>query len=313
MTEPTRRDPLRIANCSGFFGDRVAAASEMVEGGPIDVLTGDWLAELTMYILHKTRERSGGYAAHVPARPGGRAPDLHRARHQRGVERGRAGPGRPGGRRGGAGAASGARGPRGRPVGRRHHAAPRRAAGERGALREPRHRRAPAGGGGRRDGQCLPAGTADRRCIGRRGPGGGHGPGHGRRAGRGTGVARIRVGGRRRRRHRRRRRGGARDRVRGAVLRRQLRVLRGDPGAGTDRLPAGRAARGRLVGHHEAPGYRRRGDRGHGDGTIVCTRSAAPAISAPMPWRASTRSSCQTRDRIGCASRASAARHRRPR
>ena len=35
---------------------------EMVEGGPIDVLTGDWLAELTMYILHKTRERSGGFA-----------------------------------------------------------------------------------------------------------------------------------------------------------------------------------------------------------------------------------------------------------
>jgi acyclic terpene utilization AtuA family protein len=54
--------PLRIANCSGFFGDRVTAAKEMVEGGPIDVLTGDWLAELTMFILHKTRQRSGGYA-----------------------------------------------------------------------------------------------------------------------------------------------------------------------------------------------------------------------------------------------------------
>ena len=54
--------PLRIANCSGFFGDRASAARDMVEGGPIDVLTGDWLAELTMYILHKTRERSGGYA-----------------------------------------------------------------------------------------------------------------------------------------------------------------------------------------------------------------------------------------------------------
>jgi hypothetical protein len=54
--------PLRIANCSGFFGDRISAAKEMVEGGPIDVLTGDWLAELTMYILHKTRQRSGGYA-----------------------------------------------------------------------------------------------------------------------------------------------------------------------------------------------------------------------------------------------------------
>ena len=59
---PARRDVLRIANCSGFFGDRLSAAREMVEGGPIDVLTGDWLAELTMYILHKTRQRSGGYA-----------------------------------------------------------------------------------------------------------------------------------------------------------------------------------------------------------------------------------------------------------
>ena len=53
---------LKIANCSGFFGDRTGAARDMVDGGPIDVLTGDWLAELTMYILHKTRERSGGYA-----------------------------------------------------------------------------------------------------------------------------------------------------------------------------------------------------------------------------------------------------------
>jgi hypothetical protein len=58
----SQRDVLRIANCSGFFGDRLSAAREMVEGGPIDVLTGDWLAELTMYILHKTRQRSGGYA-----------------------------------------------------------------------------------------------------------------------------------------------------------------------------------------------------------------------------------------------------------
>jgi len=61
-SSPIRRDVLRIANCSGFFGDRLSAAREMVEGGPIDVLTGDWLAELTMYILHKTRQRSGGYA-----------------------------------------------------------------------------------------------------------------------------------------------------------------------------------------------------------------------------------------------------------
>ncbi|MDR2988428.1 MAG: DUF1446 domain-containing protein [Nocardiopsaceae bacterium] len=46
-------DVLRIANCSGFYGDRVSAAREMVEGGPIDVLTGDWLAELTMLLLGK--------------------------------------------------------------------------------------------------------------------------------------------------------------------------------------------------------------------------------------------------------------------
>ena len=50
-------DPLRIANCSGFYGDRLAAAREMVDGGPIDVLTGDWLAELTMLILWKGYQR----------------------------------------------------------------------------------------------------------------------------------------------------------------------------------------------------------------------------------------------------------------
>jgi hypothetical protein len=57
-------DPIRIANCSGFFGDRISAAKEMVEGGPIDVLTGDWLAELTMLILARTRVKrpNGGYA-----------------------------------------------------------------------------------------------------------------------------------------------------------------------------------------------------------------------------------------------------------
>jgi hypothetical protein len=58
------RRPVRIANCSGFYGDRAAAAREMVEGGPIDVLTGDYLAELTMLILWKARQKDpgGGYA-----------------------------------------------------------------------------------------------------------------------------------------------------------------------------------------------------------------------------------------------------------
>ncbi|MFI6093632.1 acyclic terpene utilization AtuA family protein [Streptomyces sp. NPDC051218] len=55
--------PVRIANCSGFYGDRLAAAREMLDG-PIDVLTGDYLAELTMLILWKARRKdpSLGYA-----------------------------------------------------------------------------------------------------------------------------------------------------------------------------------------------------------------------------------------------------------
>jgi hypothetical protein len=57
-------EPLRIANCSGFYGDRLTAAREMVDGGPIDVLTGDWLAELTMLILAKDQLKNpdGGFA-----------------------------------------------------------------------------------------------------------------------------------------------------------------------------------------------------------------------------------------------------------
>ena len=56
--------PVRIGNCSGFYGDRIAAAREMVDGGPIDVLTGDYLAELTMLILWKARQKDpdAGYA-----------------------------------------------------------------------------------------------------------------------------------------------------------------------------------------------------------------------------------------------------------
>src|SRR5262249_14723264 len=58
------KETLRIANCSGFYGDRLSAAREMVEGGPIDMLTGDYLAELTMAILHRTRAKrpDTGYA-----------------------------------------------------------------------------------------------------------------------------------------------------------------------------------------------------------------------------------------------------------
>ena len=57
-------DTLRVANCSGFYGDRHSAPRELLEGGPIDVLTGDYLAELTMLILWRSRGRdpAKGYA-----------------------------------------------------------------------------------------------------------------------------------------------------------------------------------------------------------------------------------------------------------
>ena len=47
--------PVRIGNCSGFYGDRLAAMREMLTGGDLDYLTGDYLAELTMLILARDR------------------------------------------------------------------------------------------------------------------------------------------------------------------------------------------------------------------------------------------------------------------
>ncbi|MDQ1673691.1 MAG: hypothetical protein QOC98_2253 [Frankiaceae bacterium] len=49
--------PLRIGNCSGFYGDRLSAMREMLEGGELDVLTGDYLAELTMLLLWRARAK----------------------------------------------------------------------------------------------------------------------------------------------------------------------------------------------------------------------------------------------------------------
>ena len=56
--------PLRIGNCSGFYGDRHSAMLERLTGGDLDYLTGDYLAELTMLILGRDRMKSPerGYA-----------------------------------------------------------------------------------------------------------------------------------------------------------------------------------------------------------------------------------------------------------
>ncbi|MCZ9354652.1 DUF1446 domain-containing protein [Streptomyces mutabilis] len=55
---------LRVGNASGFYGDRFDAMREMLTGGPLDVLTGDYLAELTMLILGRDRLKNpdAGYA-----------------------------------------------------------------------------------------------------------------------------------------------------------------------------------------------------------------------------------------------------------
>jgi hypothetical protein len=55
---------LRVANASGFYGDRSTAMHEMISGGGIDVITGDYLAELTMLILGRDRQKDArrGYA-----------------------------------------------------------------------------------------------------------------------------------------------------------------------------------------------------------------------------------------------------------
>jgi hypothetical protein len=57
--------PIRVGNCSGFYGDRASAMADMARAGGIDVLTGDYLAEVTMLILGKARAKdpTKGYAA----------------------------------------------------------------------------------------------------------------------------------------------------------------------------------------------------------------------------------------------------------
>ncbi|WP_327683017.1 acyclic terpene utilization AtuA family protein [Streptomyces sp. NBC_00467] len=64
MTAAGSGDVLRVGNASGFYGDRFDAVREMLTDGPLDVLTGDYLAELTMLILGRDRlkDPSLGYA-----------------------------------------------------------------------------------------------------------------------------------------------------------------------------------------------------------------------------------------------------------
>ncbi|GGY73640.1 exopolyphosphatase [Streptomyces olivaceoviridis] len=76
-------NPLRIGNFSGFYGDRADALREMLTGGEVDVLTGDYLAELTMLILGRDRlkDPAAGYARTFPRQ----LEDCLGLAHERGV------------------------------------------------------------------------------------------------------------------------------------------------------------------------------------------------------------------------------------
>jgi hypothetical protein len=58
------RRAVRIGNASGFYGDPLTAMRRLVDGGDLDVVTGDYLAELTMLILWKAKQKDSetGYA-----------------------------------------------------------------------------------------------------------------------------------------------------------------------------------------------------------------------------------------------------------
>ena len=58
------REKIRVASGQGFWGDQLDAPVRQVEGGPVDYLMLDYLAEVTMSIMQKQRARdpAAGYA-----------------------------------------------------------------------------------------------------------------------------------------------------------------------------------------------------------------------------------------------------------
>src|SRR5437763_224992 len=64
MTTTNNDRVIRVASGQGFWGDSLDAPRRQVEGGPVDYLMLDYLAEVTMSILQKQKERDPrmGYA-----------------------------------------------------------------------------------------------------------------------------------------------------------------------------------------------------------------------------------------------------------
>ena len=53
-----RREPILVANGQGFWGDSARGPLQLVRFGKIDYLTMDFLAEVTMSILQKSKSRN---------------------------------------------------------------------------------------------------------------------------------------------------------------------------------------------------------------------------------------------------------------
>ena len=234
-------------------------------GGPIDVLTGDYLAELTMLILAKAQAKDPAprLRADLPHPGRGRARHVPRARHQDRLQRGRAQPGRA---RGGdphwprARAARGRLRRRRRPARRRSPRSPRRSAASRCRPTPTSAAGASPRRWGRAPTSSSPAGSPTPRSSSDRPRGG--------TAGAATDWDALAGRGRRR----------ARDRVRAAGHGRQLRVPRRDHRPALPGLPDRRGRRGRLVGDHEAPGHRRArlGRHGHRAAALRDRRARVP-------------------------------------
>ena len=80
---------IRIANAQGFWGDSLEAPLDQLRGGPIDYLTLDYLAEVTMSILQKqfSRDPQAGYARDFVQMIERGAKDIVTARRESGRER----------------------------------------------------------------------------------------------------------------------------------------------------------------------------------------------------------------------------------
>src|SRR6516165_8477902 len=72
------KQPLRIGNGAGFWGDNLDAPYLLARDGKLDVLTLEYLAELTLAILshQRAKDPSAGFVADFPVTLGGLVPIL---------------------------------------------------------------------------------------------------------------------------------------------------------------------------------------------------------------------------------------------